>query len=117
MLAMSKFDEALGKYRESLASVGGSAATDDALLTAVAKGLGPSIYLADASMVSCSDQTEKDRVKNNFLIKKHGLADSAALDAAVSAVCDQMGSSNRSKHRAVFYYLLVQKLGLAAKYA
>lgn len=112
---MSKFDEALDKYKSAMSGLGVGA--DDVLLTAVAKGLGPSIYLPDASMVSCSDQTEKDRVKNNFLIKKLGCTDGADLDAAVSAVCDQMGSGSRSKHRAVFYYLLVKKLGLESKYA
>ena len=112
---MSKFDEALDKYKNALSDI--SVSSDDTLLTAVAKGLGPSIYLADASTVSCSDQTEKDRVKNNFLIKKLGCTDSADLDAAVNAVCDKMGSSNRSKHRAVFYYLLVKQLGLESKYA
>ncbi len=112
---MSKFDEALDKYKSAMSEMGASA--DETLLTAVAKGLGPSIYLADASMVSCSDKTEKDRVKNNFLIKKLGCTDSADLDAAVNAVCDKMGSSNRSKHRAVFYYLLVKQLGLESKYA
>jgi hypothetical protein len=50
------------------------------------------------------------------LIKKMGLADGANLDAAVKTVCDQMGSANRTKHRAVFYYLLVENLGLQGKY-
>ena len=113
---MSKFDEALDKYRSSMSDVG-LPAPDDALLTAVAKGLGPSIYLADASKVSCSDKTETDRVKNNFLIGKLGCPDGDNLDAAIKAVCSQMGSSNTSKHRAVFYYLLVKQLGLESKYA
>ena len=112
---MSKFDEALDKYKGAMSEIGATA--DEALLTAVAKGLGPSIYLKDASMVSCTEQGEKDRVKNNFLIKKMGLTDGPNLDAAVNAVCDKMGSSNRSKHRAVFYYLLVKQLGLESKYA
>jgi hypothetical protein len=114
---MSKFDEAMDKYRSSMSGTLGMSAVDDDLLTKVAKGLGPSIYLGDASLVSCGDQTEKDRVKNNFLIGKLGCADGADLDAAIDAVCDQMGSSNRSKHRAVFYYLLVKQLGLESKYA
>jgi hypothetical protein len=115
---MSKFDEAMSKYKEALGGAQGlTGGVNEALLTKVAKSLGPSIYLPDASMVSCSDQTELDRVKNNFLIKKLGLADGAKLDNAVKAVCDQMGSGNRSKHRAVFYYLLVENLGLQSKYA
>jgi Protein of unknown function (DUF2853) len=113
---MSKFDECMAKYTSSISAQSVAVTVNEALLTKVAKGLGPSIYLGDASMVSCSDQNELDRVKNNFLIKKMGLADSAKLDAAIKTVCDQMGSGNRTKHRAVFYYLLVENLGLQGKY-
>jgi hypothetical protein len=109
---MSKFDEAIEKYKGSLSGVQGiTGGVNEDALKKVAKSLGPSIYLGDASMVSCADQAELDRVKNNFLIKKLGLADGANLDAAVKAVCDQMGAGNRQKHRAVFYYLLAQNLG------
>lgn len=108
---MSKFDEAMDKYRAALAGLG----CDDELLTRVAKGLGPSIYLADASLVSCSDQSEKDRVKNNFLIRKLGCDDSPRLDAAINEVCEKMKGIHH-KYRAVFYYLLVVQEGLESKY-
>lgn len=112
---MSKFDEAMDKYRAALQGIAGYAdKVDDTLLTAVAKGLGPSIYLADASLVSCSDQVEKDRVKKNFLVGKLGLEDSPALDAAVDKVCALMSGIQR-KDRAVFYYLLVVQEGLESK--
>jgi hypothetical protein len=113
---MSKFDDCMAKYTASLSAQSVAVTVNEALLTKVAKGLGPSIYLPDASSVSCSDSTETDRVKTNFLIKKMGLADSPKLDAAIKAVCEQMGTSNRNKHRAVFYYLLVENLGLQDKY-
>ncbi len=112
---MSKFDEAMEKYQTSMDEVIGQEYNTD-LLTKVAKGLGPSIYLKDASLVSCSDQTELDRVKANFLLKKLGLEDNAALDAAIAEVCVAFGKA-RNKHRAVFYYLLVEKLGQQAFYA
>ncbi len=112
---MSKFDEQMEKYN-SLMKTASRDAVDQALLVKVAKALGPSIYNEDSSRVSCSDQTEKDRVKNNFLIKKHGLADGKKLDDAVNAVCDEIGSSERNKWRAVFYYMLVKKLGLEGNY-
>lgn len=105
---MSKFVEAMDKYKAYLNEAGIS--FDEAGLEAVAKGLGPSIYLADASMVSCSDQTELDRVKNNYVIGKLGLADGPNVDAAIKSVCDKLGSS-RTKHRAVFYYLVKSELG------
>lgn len=114
---MSKFVEAMDKYKDDYSNKMNLTDLDEALLEKVAKGLGPSIYNADSSMVSCSDQSEKDRVKANFLLKKMELTDGPELDAAVTAVCEAMGSSNRSKHRAIFYYLLVKQLGLEAKYA
>lgn len=113
---MSKFDEALAKYAESLSS-NTKAVVDEALLKSVTKSLGPVIYNEDSSRVSCSDSEELARVKNNFLIGKLGLADSADLDSAISAVCEELGSSNRNKWRAVFYYLLVQKFGKESLYA
>lgn len=113
---MSKFDEALDMYKSSMSEIG-LPAPDDALLTSVTKGLGPSIYLADASKVSCSEKTETDRVKKNFLIGKLGCADGENLDVAIKSVCDLMGGGNMSKHRAIFYYLLVKQLSLESKYA
>ncbi len=114
---MSQFDDLLVKYKEELGGTRDVSGVDETLLTAVTKALGPSIYNDDSSRVSCSDQTELDRVKNNFLIGKMGLTDGPELDAALKEVCEQMGSSNRNKYRAIFYYLLVKKFGLEAKYA
>ncbi len=112
---MSKFDEAIVKYKKSMEDMGLKSINESAL-KGVAKSLGPSIYLADASLVSCSEQSELDRVKNNFLIKKLGLTDSADLDKAIKEVCATMGSSNRTKHRAIFYYLLAEKNGKLKDY-
>jgi Protein of unknown function (DUF2853) len=112
---MSKFDEVLDVCKAQVSEL--NLGIDDALLTAVAKGLGPSIYNVDSSKVSSSDPEELARVKNNFLIKKLGLADSADLDTAIAEVAETMGSSNRNKYRIVFYAMLVKKLGQEAKYA
>ena len=91
---MSKFDEKMANYAETLKGVSKSAVDAD-LLTKVAKGLGPSIYLKDASMVSCSDQKELDRVKANFLTKKLGMTDDAAMDAAIKSVCAEYNSNQK----------------------
>ncbi|TDB67987.1 DUF2853 family protein [Arundinibacter roseus] len=112
---MSKFDDLIATYLDQAQKIGVS--VDSELLTKVTKGLGPSIYNADSAKVSCGDQSELDRLKANFLIKKLGLADSAELDAAIQSVCETFGSSNRNKYRALFYYLLVVKLGQESAYA
>lgn len=110
---MSKFDEAVEKYSADLKDLG--VAFNAELLSAVAKGLGPSIYNQDSSMVACSDPDELARVKTNFLIGKLGLSDSPALDDALKSVCSQY--DKRFKHRAVLYYLLVEKLGKQSVYS
>ena len=81
---MSKFDEKVQMYKAEIANLGLKISDD--LLTKVSKGLGPSIYLTDASLVSGSDKDELDRVKNNFLIKKLGLSDGPALDKAIAEI-------------------------------
>ena len=65
---MSAFSEVIEKSIEQLSGIGVGA--DEALLTAVAKGLGPSIYNQDSSLVASSDPEELERVRTNFLIGK-----------------------------------------------
>lgn len=112
---MSKFNEAVDSYKKHFTGERGVADLDETLLTAVAKGLGPSIYLADASLVSCSDDTELNRVREKFLIGKLGLSDGPELDAALKSVCEQLSHVPR-KPRAVFYYLLVKHFGKESMY-
>lgn len=104
---MSKRDELIVKYAADLKDKCGVSADMD-LLTKVTIGCGPSIYNADSSTVSGSDASELATVKNNFLIKKLGLADNADLDKGIDAVMDTYGKSNRNKYRAVVYYLLTK---------
>jgi hypothetical protein len=104
---MNKRDELIQKYAADLKEKCGVDADLD-LLTKVTIGCGPSIYKADASTVAGSDEKELATVKNNFLIKKLGLADGPELDKAIEAVMEQYGKSNRAKHRAVVYYLLTK---------
>ena len=112
---MTKTEEKIEFYIEEMGKLGISFEKD--LFTKVVKGLGPSIFKKDAELVSSSDDSEIETVKKNFLIKKHGLESGEAIDKAVAAVVEKMGSSNRNKYRAIFYYLLVEDLKLAANYA
>lgn len=113
---MSKRDELIAKYAADLKEKCGVDADMD-LLTKVTIGCGPSIYNADASTVSGSDQKELDTVKNNFLIKKLGLSESDDLDGAIASVIEQYGKSNRTKYRAVVYYLLTKHFSKEAIYS
>lgn len=105
---MGKFDETVDSLAAEMKGKLKMKTVDKKLLTAVAKACGPSLYRADASKVSCSDASEMATVKKNFLIKKLGLKDGPKLDEGLKDVCKQMGSSNRNKYRAIFYYLCVK---------
>lgn len=87
-----------------------------ALLTKVTIGCGPTIYNADSETVAASDPAELERVKNNYLIKKLGLADGPALDSAIAAVVETYGKSERNKYRAVVYYMLAKHFGKESVY-
>ncbi|MBU2929776.1 DUF2853 family protein [Winogradskyella psychrotolerans] len=113
---MSKRDDLIVKYAADLKDKCGVNPDMD-LLTKVTVGLGPSIYNADSSTVSGSDEKELATVKNNFLIKKLGLADSAELDKAIDGVMETYGRSNRSKYRVVVYYLLTKHFKKEAIYS
>ena len=102
---MSARDELIVKYAADLKEKCGVTADMD-LLTKVTIGCGPSIYNADSSTVAGSQQSELNTVKNNLLIKKLGLADGPKLDAAIDAVIEKYGRSNKNKYRVVIYYLL-----------
>ena len=104
---MSKFDEKVALYKQFMDDRNLRSNTE--LLAAVTKGLGPSIYKADAETVSGSDAKELATVKNNFLIKKLGLTDSKELDEGIEEVMERIGKSERKKYRAVVYYMLVKK--------
>ena len=111
---MSKFDEKVALYQKFMDDR--SLDYNAELLTAVTKGLGPSIYKTDAETVSGSDAKELETVKNNFLIKKLGLKDDAALDAGIEEVMVKIGKSERKKYRAVVYYMLVIKFSKESIY-
>jgi hypothetical protein len=112
---MSKRDELIAKYADDLANKC-KMKPDMALLTKVTIGCGPAIYNADSATVAGSDASELETVKNNFLVKKLGMADSPKLMEAINAVIDTYGRSERSKFRAVIYYMLVKHFGKEAVY-
>ena len=112
---MSKRDDLIAKYADDLTNKC-KMTPDMALLTKVTIGCGPAIYNVDSSTVAGSDASELETVKKNFLMKKLGLADSPKLMEAINAVIDTYGRSERSKHRAVVYYMLTKHFGKETVY-
>ncbi|MEA1914253.1 MAG: DUF2853 family protein [Campylobacterota bacterium] len=113
---MSKLDEKIELYNSKIKDM--ESGYDAELLAKVTKGLGPSIYNKDAETIACSDVGELDRVRESFLRKKLALTnDTDELDAAIKGVCEKMGTSNKSKYRAIFYYFLTVQFNKQSAYA
>ncbi|MBU3033135.1 DUF2853 family protein [Tritonibacter mobilis] len=113
---MGKREELIAQYADDLKNKCGMTPDMD-LLIKVTIGCGPAIYNADASTVASSQPDELETVKNNFLIKKLGLADGPELMGAINKVIDTYGKSERNKYRAVVYYMLTKHFGKEAIYA
>jgi hypothetical protein len=113
---MGKREDLIAQYAEDLKTKCGMEPDLD-LLTKVTIGCGPAIYNADASTVASSQAGELETVKNNFLIKKLGLADGPELMDAIEKVVEIYGKSERNKYRAVVYYMLTKHFGKEAVYA
>jgi hypothetical protein len=87
---------------------------DDAAIQGIIKHCGIALHSRDASFVSCTDKSERDRVRDSFLKKKLALSDSdPVLDQAVMEVCQKM-KADHDKSRVAFYYLLAEKYGKLA---
>jgi hypothetical protein len=64
----------------------------------------------DASIVSCTDEAERQRVRDGFCAKKLGMGPESA-EEAINTVCQTM-KGDRHKRRVTFYYLLAKNAGL-----
>ncbi|WP_076260001.1 DUF2853 family protein [Intrasporangium flavum] len=84
---------------------------DDAAIKGIVRHCGIALQKRDSALVSFSDASETDRVRDGFMKKKLGLTDSDAdLDAALAEVGKTM-SADRTKNRVTVYYLLAEKYG------
>ena len=102
---------------EALADAKKYNCSNDDITAAIIKHLGIAAVSKDAKLVSCSDPSELDRVRESFLKKKLAMTDSDAdLDAAIKEVCETMKDS-RNKLRATFYHLLTIKYGKESVFA
>ena len=89
---------------------------DEAAVKGIVKHCGIALANRDSSLVSASDKSELDRVRDSFLKKKLGLTHpDGELDAAVKEVAEAMKGDN-SKSRVTFYYLLAKKYGKLADF-
>jgi len=83
------------------------AGADEDVVAKIVKHLGIALRGKDSSLVSCSDTTELDRVREKWSMKKLGETDASACDSAIGQVCETM-KGDRNKNRVTFYYLVAK---------
>ncbi len=86
------------------------AGADADVVQKIVKHLGIALRSKDASLVSCSDKSELDRVCEKWCMKKLGETDASAADGVVAKVCETM-KGDRQKQRVTFYYLVAKEMG------
>jgi hypothetical protein len=87
---------------------------NEELIAVLYKSLAGVLGNPDAANVACSDESELETVKKNFIEKKLEITDDAKADEAIKAVCEMM-KDDRTKNRLTFYYLLTQELRCIGK--
>ncbi len=84
---------------------------DQAAIAGIVRHCGIALRSRDASLVSFSDSTETERVRESFLKKKLALIDpDSVLDAAIAKVGEVM-QADPTKNRVTVYYLLADHFG------
>lgn len=82
---------------------------NDKAVDAIVKFCGIALQSRDASLVSCTDEAEVDRIRKGFATKVLGL-DAAESDKVIKQVCEKM-KADKTKHRVTFYYLMAEACG------
>lgn len=83
---------------------------DDAVIAAMVKTYQLVLSKPDSALVSFSDKSELETVRENFLKKKLGLTQpDAELDAAIEEVGKKMKAGGGRNSRIACYYLLAEK--------
>lgn len=84
---------------------------DDGVIAAIVRYCGIALRNRDSSLVSFTDKTETDRVRDNYCRKKLGLTDpDDVVDAAIAAVGERM-KGDSTRNRVTVYYLLAEHFG------
>ena len=105
------------KYLPFITNVQGyDAEADVAVIKKIVNYCGIALQTRDGMFVACSDEAERNTVRDSLLVKKLGLTDAPVeLDALVMAVCETM-QKDRMKNRVTFYYLLAKNIGKLAAF-
>ena len=90
---------------------------DDRAIAGIIRHCGIALQSRDASLVSFTDKSELERVREKFLKKKLGLSMSDdELDGASATIGDKL-KDVRNKNRVTVYYMLADHFGKLSDFA
>lgn len=90
---------------------------DDTAIEGIVRHCGIALQSRDASLVSFTDKSELERVREKFLKKKLGLSMSDdELDGAIASIGDKL-KDVRNKNRVTVYYMLADHFGKLSDFA
>jgi len=90
---------------------------DDNAIAGIVRHCGIALQSRDASLVSFTDKSELERVREKFLKKKLGLGmPDDELDGAIAAIGETL-KDVRNKNRVTVYYLLADRFGKLSDFA
>lgn len=82
---------------------------DAGAVAGIVKHLGIALKSKDAAHVACGSKAERDRIRDGWLKRRLGLAETdTVLDMAIKEICERM-KADSSKSRVTFYYLLAER--------
>ena len=103
MADASKYEDNIKKYADGY---------NQAAAEKIVGHLGIALRNRDSSLVSCSDATELQRVREKWCRGKLSLAHTNdELAAAIGSVCETLAPEGGNKSRVTFYYLLAEHFG------
>jgi hypothetical protein len=114
VLHLSEEDCAVADPNDYIADVAKhTSSVNEAAVAKIVKHLGIALRSKDGSLVSGTDKSELDRVREKWCKKKLALtASDADLDAAIAGVIKHMSDAGtKLKSRVTVYYLLAEKYG------
>lgn len=103
MADASKYEDNVKKYAKGY---------NQAAAEKIVGHLGIALRNRDSSLVSCSEETELQRVREKWCRGKLALSQTNdELDAAIASVCETLKPEGGNKSRVTFYYLLADHFG------
>ncbi len=109
-------DKKISQYHNMLTDILAYTDIDEHLLESLHQFIEAEDPSSNYATVACSKKVELLDIHQTFLLDFLKMEDDQSLMISIKEVCSDLGSANRTKYRAVFYYHLLFKLDQTANF-